>query len=88
MAGREDGDVVAERDRGHRLVVRLSERLTAALADATDERLLAVVKPWSETEEFAGRVDLTALAEFLRELALLARGARIRGAALYCYLSV
>lgn len=79
-----DGEVIADRDGGQRLVVRLSTDVTEALAGASDERLAEVAVPWSQTEEFWGEGDPDVLAGFLRDLAALARDARGRGQRLYC----
>lgn len=87
IEGLEEGNVVAERDGGHRLVVRLTPTLTAALSDADPDTLAAAALPWSQTEEFWGEADPAPLAGFLARLADLARGARERGDTLYCYVS-
>lgn len=83
-----DGDVVADRDGGERIVARLSTGVAEALAGASDERLAEVAVPWSQTEEFWGEGDPDALAAFLRDLAALARDARGRGQRLYCLVTV
>lgn len=82
------GDVIADRDGGQRVVVRLSDALTVALADASDAELAAVAEPWSRTDEFWGRADPSDLAQLLGDLAELARQARERGEALYCWIVV
>jgi len=79
---------VAMRDGGERLVVRVSDDLTAALAGASQDALVHVAKPWSQTEEFWGQGDPAVLASFLGDLAGLARRARQSGENLYCWLAV
>lgn len=76
--------VIAERFGGERVVVRLSDALTSALADASDADLAKVAEPWSQTEEFWGHGDPSDLAQLLGDLAELARQGRERGEALYC----
>ena len=44
--------MIADRDDGERLVVRLTASLTEALADATETRLATVATAWAQTEEF------------------------------------
>ena len=80
--------IVAERDGGEQLVVRLTQGLQDALAAATDDRLRAAAAQWAETEEFWGQGDPVVLAERLGELASLARSARDDGARLYCWVCV
>ena len=79
---------VAVRDGGERLVARLSDRLASALAIASDGDLTRVAEPWSQTEEFWGEGDPVVLAVLLRDLAGLARLARDRRQAMYCWLCV
>ncbi|WP_456845973.1 hypothetical protein [Cellulomonas sp. P5_C6] len=85
--GLEEGNVVAERDGGQRLVVRLTPTLTAALVDSSADTLAAAALPWSQTEEFWGEADPAPLAGFLGRLADLARGAREAGDTLYCFVT-
>jgi hypothetical protein len=82
------GHVVADRDGGQRLVVTLNDALTAALVAASDERLAEVAVPWVETEEFWGDGDAQLAAEFLRDVAALARRATADGQRLYCWICV
>jgi hypothetical protein len=88
MAANPGGIKVAVRDGGERLVMRLTDSLTEALATASDDRLTEVAVPWSQTEEFWGQGDPQDLGSFLLELAQLARTAQLRGERLYCWLSV
>jgi len=85
----EYGELVAIRDEGERLVARMPDAVTNALADASDERLAEVAGPWSRTEEFAwehvGPADLTPV---LHRLGALARDARANGQRLYCWVCV
>lgn len=69
-------------------VVALPEAFTAALADSDDERLAAVVGPWSETEEFWGAGDQAQLLPMLRDWRDLAHLARDRGHGLYCWMAL
>ena len=82
------GRVIASRDSGTRLVLRLSDSLMGALVLATGELFAAVAIPWSQTEEFWGQGDPEVLADFLNDLAGLARRAQERGHHLYCWVSV
>ncbi|MFD6067792.1 hypothetical protein [Amycolatopsis lurida] len=79
---------VAMADDGARLVVALTEELSAALSDADEARLREVAEPWSRTEEFGGQADPADLVAVLTELAQLARTATTRGDRLYCWVCV
>ncbi|KFU76292.1 hypothetical protein SAMN04489729_4944 [Amycolatopsis lurida] len=79
---------VAMADDGARLVVALTEGLSAALSDADEARLREVAEPWSRTEEFGGQADPADLATVLTGLAELARIATTRGDRLYCWICV
>lgn len=83
--------VTPDNDEDHG-VLTLRTNLRDAMAEATAEQLTAVVKPWSETEEFTlgtdGEVtqeDRDAHLEFLRELRDLARRAKANDHRLYWY---
>jgi hypothetical protein len=67
-------------------VVTLTDELQAALAAAPRDQIVAVAAPWLETEEFRGQGDPENLADFLLELANLARQANQRGERLYCWI--
>jgi hypothetical protein len=82
------GRIIATRDSGPRLVVGLSDSLVQGLISATREQLAAVAAPWLQTEEFSGQGDPAAAADFLNDLAGLARQAQQRGHRLYCWVSV
>jgi len=82
------GKDVAVRDENERLVLALTDELQAALSAATAEQLDAVASPWSQTDEFWGRGEPDVLAQFLRQLSLLARNATASGARLYCWVCV
>ncbi|WP_146905335.1 hypothetical protein [Cellulomonas aerilata] len=84
MADRADDGVIADRDGGERLVVRLTAALSDSLADAGEAHLATVAVPWSETDEFWGQGDPEDLAALLGRLADLARDARAKGWSLYC----
>jgi hypothetical protein len=86
IAGRpRAAQVVAGRDQGAAVVVTLTDDLLAALAAAPRDQIVAAATPWSEDEEFNGQADPEALADFLLELADLARQADRRGERLYCW---
>lgn len=75
-------------DDGQAGVLTLTDSLQAALADASGERLRDVAVPWSQDDEFYGDAEPEPLAEFLQDLADLARRAREGGDRLYCWFSV
>jgi hypothetical protein len=79
---------LAVRDGGERLVLTLTDGLVDALAQASSERLAEVAVPWSETEEFWGAGDPSALTSQLIDLATLCRDARSRNDRVYCKVSV
>ena len=76
---------VATSEESECIVVALTDELQTALANATDDQLKAVAAPWSQTEEFDRDVEVDILAEFVRELGVLARTAGERGERLYCW---
>jgi len=85
------GEPLAIDDWGSPFVVRVNDELQTALINATEDQLKAVVVPWSQPWfqlPFPGPIDLDVLAEFVRELAVLARTARERGERLYCWICV
>ncbi|PZG21215.1 hypothetical protein [Nonomuraea aridisoli] len=73
---------------GEKGVVSVADRLTAVLAEATDEQLVAVAGAWSETEEFHGLTDPAVLHRPLHDLRDLAARIRQRGHRLYCWMSI
>ena len=79
------GHTLAVRDGGERLVLTLTDVLTSALAEASQERLAEVAVPWSRTEEFWGGTDPESLTHILRDLAGLARRAQASSQQLYCW---
>jgi hypothetical protein len=81
-------DVLAERDGGERLVIRVDAAAVDALTGASDDRLAQVAVPWSRTEEFWGGGDPDELTPLLHHLAALARNGRGRGEGLYCWVAV
>lgn len=87
-AGPRSGLLIADGGDGHRIVVAVSDELSAALADASDEQLAQVAVPWSQTEEFAGEADPEQLAEVLGGLATLAQRAGVAEQRLFCLVSV
>jgi hypothetical protein len=88
LAAGDRRDPVALEDDGAQVVLRVDDVVVDALTGADDTTLTAVAVPWSQTDELAGALDAETLAEFLRDLAGLARGARGRGEALYCWICV
>jgi hypothetical protein len=82
------GKELAADDWGSPSVLTVADELQTALTDATDDQLMAVAVPWSQTEEFDGDGDPDILTAFLRELAVLARTAGERGERLYCWVSL
>lgn len=85
---REDFGIVGDHRDGQVLLVRLSDPLVAALADADAARLDAAADAWSRTEELADHGDPEALTRFLHRLAGLARDAREQQAAVYGWASL
>lgn len=88
LAAADRRDPVAMRDDGAEVVLRVDDVVVDALTRADAARLAAVAVPSSRTDELAGISDPESLAEFLHDLAELARGARERGEALYCWACV
>jgi hypothetical protein len=88
LAAGDRRDPVAMEDDGGQVVLRVDDVVVDALTGADDAALLAVAGPWSQTDELAGTLDAESLAEFLRDLAGLARGARGRDEAVYCWVCV
>ena len=78
---------VADRNGGEELVLRLTDELARALAEASDSRLDEVAVLWSQTDELEG-ADPADLATFARGLSVLARRARDEGGHVYCWLSL
>jgi hypothetical protein len=78
---------LAIEDGGEQVVETLTDELQTALVGADNERLAAVVVPWSEIEEFQG-ANPEGLARWLGEFAELARRAQKRGERLYCWVCV
>jgi len=85
----EANNVVAEQHDGEVIVVRLSESLVAAMVASSEQKLLAAVVPWSQTDEFAHWQDRAGdIARFLEELSRLAVQAVEKRETLYCRVSV
>jgi hypothetical protein len=82
------GHPLVARDGGERLVCTLTDSLTSALARASGDELRRIAQPWSRTEEFWGAADPEELAEFLGDLADLARRAQVSSQRLYCWVCV
>lgn len=88
MADERCGKDLAVRDGGERLVLTMTDSLTAALAEADEGRLAAVAEPWAQTEEFFGSATGADLLPLLRDLAALASRGRAQNYRLYCWVSV
>ena len=88
LADPRTGHAVATRDDGNLIVVTLNASLSSALANAEDATLERVAVPWSQTEEFWNAADPADLAEFLKDLAALARRANASSNHLYCWICV
>jgi hypothetical protein len=82
------GQSLAVRDGGERIVLTLTDGLIDALAQTSGERFAEVAVPWSETEEFWGAGDPSALTPLLIDLADLCREPRSRGDQVYCWVCV
>jgi hypothetical protein len=80
------GQQVARRSQEGPWVVTLTDELQAALAAAPRDQIVAVAVQWLQTEEFRGQGDPETLAQFLLELADLARQGNRRGERLYCWI--
>ncbi|SEG69180.1 hypothetical protein SAMN04489712_10958 [Thermomonospora echinospora] len=65
-------------------VVTLTDSLARALATVDGAMIAETAVHWSESEEFHGEADPLDLAEFLMDLAEVARRAAGRGHRLYC----
>ncbi|WP_216900407.1 hypothetical protein [Nocardia alni] len=79
------GKTLAQLDDGAVTVVTVPDELQQALAVASEDRIDEVAESWSEIEEFGGVVDPTDLAQFLDDLADMARTANRTGQLLYCW---
>jgi hypothetical protein len=80
------GGVIAERNGGEQLVIKLTSELTNALATLPAEKAKSVGLAWSQTEEFGGLVPSRDLTLIVLDLADLARRARAAEEQLYCWL--
>jgi hypothetical protein len=80
--------MVAIRDGGERLVVRIGDDFVDALAAVDRDQLPALADKWAEIEEFHGMADPRALEDRAAALGDLARTSRRHGANVYCWVSV
>ncbi len=80
--------IVATRDGGERLVVRLGDDFASAIARSEPARLQELAVPWAQIEEFYGQADPTDLSHFLMQLRDLAAQATDSGQHVYCWVCV
>ena len=80
--------LVANRNGGERLVLRIDDNLIRAIAGESPDRLEALAQPWSQIEEFGGMVRPEDVASFLVGLQALARQAVVAEHHIYCWISV
>jgi hypothetical protein len=80
--------MIAERDGGERLVLKIGDKFSAALASAEEVQLRDLALPWSEIEEFYGDASVEGLVTFLIELRDLVVEAKATHSYTYCWLSV
>ena len=66
------------------MVITVTDRLQAALADVEDNRLAPLAAEWSHAEEFGGDASPGDLRAFLTDLVGLASRAMVRNERLYC----
>lgn len=88
LADKTSRQQVAIRDGGERLVLRVYDKFTDALATADPAQLAAVAVPWSQTEEFWGQGDPTLLTQVLQELSRMCAQGTSTGTHLYCWICV
>ena len=84
------GQVIASRDGGERLIIRLTARLQDALASLDDDTVDEVAAQWAAPDEYygTGAEDPELAAGALRDLVRLVRAGRERGETLYCWVCV
>jgi len=88
LADDQSRPIVATRDGGERLVVRIGDDLVSSLAGAPPDRLRELAQPWSQIEEFWGPGDPVYLQEFLHRLQGMAVQAEAAKRGLYCWVCV
>lgn len=88
LADPEARPILADRDGGERLVIRIGDKLVEALGQAQPSDLDALAGPWSQIEEFYGSANPADLALFLRSLRDLAVSAKSGDQKLYCWVCV
>jgi len=75
--------LIAERDGGQRVIVRIADDFIAAAAALPSDRVEAIATQWSRAEEFYGDAPAEGLAQFITEFSALAQ--RSQGAGhVYC----
>jgi hypothetical protein len=80
--------IVANRDGGERLVLRIGDDFSSAIAQSDPARLQELAVPWSQIEEFYGQADPTDLSRFLFRLRDLAGHATDSSQHVYCWVCV
>lgn len=80
--------VVAVRDNGERLVLRIDDRFIEKLASVDPARIQELVVPWSEIEEFSGQASVSGLTELLMRLRGLSQHVVDSGGHAYCWICV
>jgi hypothetical protein len=80
--------IVANRDGGERLVIRIGDGFISAIADSDPNRLQELATPWSQIEEFYGQADPADLSRFLLRLRELAAQATSSNQHVYCWICV
>lgn len=82
------GHVVAGSSNDRELIIPLTRKTELALAQSTDEGLMAAAPLWAETDEFGGATPPEELLAFLRRLRDVARHALAASQHLYCHVLV
>lgn len=84
-----NGQVIASRDGGERLIIPLTAALQDALASIDDDTVDQVAAQWAAPDEYYGTsADTELAASALRDLVRLVRTGRERAETLYCWVCV
>jgi hypothetical protein len=78
--------ILANRDGGECLVLRLGDDLVGPLAQTPTEHLRELAQPWAQIEEFWGQGDPSHLSEFLTELQQMSKSAQSLQHGVYCWI--